>query len=121
MGIETKKWACGLISRFYLRSFIYLFIFCATSQIMLQLPMGGEGAFKRQSTGWFARAEVELGYLNPQSNMLVFSPPPPSLILSTLASLFLLLMKLVSYSLKCIYLHKNFLKFSQHINPEEPY
>lgn len=39
---------------------------------MLQLPMGGEGAFNRQSAGWFARAEVESGYLNPQSNMLVF-------------------------------------------------
>lgn len=89
---------------------------------MLQLPMGGEGAFNRQSAGWFARAEVESGYLNPQSNMLVFFFFfSPSLILSTLAFLFLLLMKLVSYSLKCIYLHKNFLKFSQHINPEEPY
>lgn len=75
MGTETKKWACGLISRFYLRSFIfYLFIylFGATSQIMLQLPMGGEGAFKRQSAGCSARAEVESGSLNPQSNMLVF-------------------------------------------------
>ena len=28
---------------------------------MLQLPMGGEGAFNRQSAGWFARAEVESG------------------------------------------------------------
>ena len=55
-----------------------MYLFGATSQIMLQLPMGREGAFRRQSAGCSARAEVESGSLNPQSNMLVFffSPFP---------------------------------------------